>query len=236
MPGKIYLIPNSLGNSDPDTYLPAGLKRSITGLKFLVVENIRNARRFLKSIDREVVIDDIRFFELNKHTEPSAVVNFLDPVLKGENMGIISEAGMPGIADPGAVLVRLAHEKRLDVVPLTGPSSIFLALSASGLNGQSFRFNGYLPIPTGEKTQAIRSLEKKALEHDETQIFIETPYRNNTMLEQICNTCMPGTLLTIAADLTTADEMVRTLPVGEWKKKKPDLHKRPAVFLLGKRS
>lgn len=235
MPGKIYLIPNSLGNSDPDTYLPAGLKRCITGLSFLVVENVRNARRFLKSVDHDVVIDDIRFFELNKHTDPSVVTSFLEPVLRGEDLGIISEAGMPGIADPGATLVRLAHEKGLKVVPLTGPSSIFLALSASGLNGQSFRFNGYLPIQTGEKTQAIRTLEKKALEQDETQIFIETPYRNNSMMEEVCKTCMPGTLLTVAADLTTPDEMVRTLPVSEWKKKKPNLHKRPAVFLIGKR-
>jgi len=234
MAGKLYLIPNSLGNSDPDTYLPSALKKTITGLRFLVVENTRNARRYLKTLDRDIIIDDITFFELNKHTDPSETESFLIPVINGHDTGILSEAGLPGIADPGATLVSLAHRKHLQVVPMTGPSSLFLALMASGLNGQSFRFNGYLPVHKNERVQSIRKLEKRVQETGETQIFIETPYRNNALLQDLCSSGQPGTLLTIAVDLTTETEMVQTMKIAEWKKKKPELHKRPAVFLIGK--
>jgi 16S rRNA (cytidine1402-2'-O)-methyltransferase len=234
MPGKLYLIPNSLGSQNTDTFLPSDLKTLITDLKHLVVEDARNARRYLKNISKEVVIDDIHFFELNKHTDAAMVKSFLQPLLDGHDMGIISEAGLPGIADPGAVLVSLAHKRQITVVPLTGPSSLFLALMASGFNGQSFRFSGYLPIQRKERIDALKQLEKRATEQDETQLFIETPYRNNAMLDDICTACDGRTGLCIAADLTMESEMISTAAIREWRKKKPDLHKRPAVFIIGK--
>jgi len=233
MPGKVYLIPNSLGSENPDSFLPAELIRIIPGLNFYIVENIRNARRFLKLVNREVDIDAITFFELNKHTDPAEIESFLKPVLDGNDIGILSEAGLPGIADPGAAVVRMAHQRKLNVVPFVGPSSIFLALMASGLNGQSFRFTGYLPIRTSERVQAIRNLEQRAHKEDETQIFIETPYRNNSLLDDLLSTCGNQTLLTIAADISTESEFIQTASIEGWKKKKPDLHKRPAVFLIG---
>jgi 16S rRNA (cytidine1402-2'-O)-methyltransferase len=234
MTGHLYLIPNSLGNADPETYLPLQVQQLITGLKYFVVEKTRNARRFLKTVDKEIVIDGLTFYELNKHTEPGEVAAFLKPVLAGHDMGVISEAGMPGVADPGAVLVRQAHLQNIPVIPLSGPSSIFMALMASGLNGQSFRFVGYLPVQRGERISAVKRLERIVDETRETQIFIETPYRNNVLLGDICAACRDQTMLTIAADITMETEMIKTVAVGVWKKKKPDLHKRPAVFLLGK--
>ncbi|MEX2371517.1 MAG: SAM-dependent methyltransferase [Bacteroidales bacterium] len=234
MPGKIYLIPNSLGSQDPDTFLPVKLKGLITGLKFLVVENARNARRYLKMIDHSVIINEVTFYELNKHTDPGEVHTFLQPVLDGHDLGIISEAGLPGIADPGSELVNLAHRKQIRVIPLTGPSSIFLALMASGLNGQAFRFAGYLPVQKNERIQSIKKLEKRVLDRNETQIFIETPYRNNAILDDICAACHDQTLLTVAVDISTKTESIKTAEIKIWKKNKPDLHKRPAVFLLGK--
>lgn len=233
MAGKIFLIPNSLGSQQPDTFLPESLRKLITGLRYLVVENTRNARRYLKTLDRGIPIDAVTFMELNKHTDPGQVKLYLQPALEGHDMGILSEAGLPGIADPGAQLVGLAHRQNITVVPLTGPSSVFLALMASGFNGQAFRFNGYLPIQRKTRMEAIRQLEKRVTNHNETQIFIETPYRNNALLEDICRSCDEKTFLCIAADLTTENEMIRTTTIDSWKKKKTDLHKRPAVFLLG---
>lgn len=234
MPGKVYLIPNSLGSDNPESFLPAELIKIIPALKYYIVENIRNARRYLKSVDREVNIDAITFFELNKHTDPMQIESFLKPVQEGNDIGILSEAGLPGIADPGAAVVRIAHQRNMKVVPFVGPSSIFLALMASGLNGQSFRFVGYLPIRTAERVQAIRNLEQRAQKEDETQIFIETPYRNNSMLADLLLACGDQTFLTIAADISTGTEFIKTDTIRQWKKKKPDLNKRPAVFLLGK--
>jgi 16S rRNA (cytidine1402-2'-O)-methyltransferase len=234
MPGQLFLIPNSLGNADPDTFLPPQMKSLIGGLRYFVVEKTRNARRYLKTIDPGIVIDDLTFFELNKHTDPGEISSFLRPVLEGHDLGVISEAGLPGIADPGAVLVHMAHRENITVVPLTGPSSIFLALMASGFNGQSFRFVGYLPVQRNERIHSIRGLEKIVNEKNETQVFIETPYRNNALLEDLCSACSGQTLLTIAVDITTESEMIRTATIEEWKMKKPELHKRPAVFLLGK--
>ena len=234
MAGNIYLIPNSLGNYDVHTFLPAAFIPVITSLQHLVVENTRNARRYLKKLDHEIEIDRITFFELNKHTDPGAVPVFLQPALEGHDMGILSEAGLPGVADPGAVLVSLAHQKNLRVIPITGPSSMFLALMSSGFNGQSFRFSGYLPVERRDRIHAIRQLEKLVEDKNETQIFMETPYRNNTLFADICSVCKDQTMLCIAADLTTSTEMIRTAPISAWKKKKPELHKRPAVFILGK--
>jgi len=234
MPGRLYLIPNTLGSQDPGLFLPAALHSQITGLRCFVVENTRNARRYLKLIDRSVAIDGIQFFELNKHTSAEEISSFITPLLDGQDMGLISEAGLPGIADPGALLVRKAHEYKIPVIPFTGPSSITLALMASGLNGQCFRFQGYLPVKSRERIQAIKKLEQLAIQHDETQIFIETPYRNNALLEDLLTSCNAETYLCIARDLTTESEFIQTKSIQSWKKKKPELHKRPAIFLLGK--
>lgn len=234
MSGILYLIPNSLGNPDPQVFLPARVISLIPSLKYLVVENTRNARRYLKSIERSIDIDSITFFELNKHTKSEDIHSFLQPLMQGNDTGILSEAGVPGVADPGAEVVRLAHQLGAKVVPLTGPSSILLALMASGQNGQSFRFLGYLPVKSQERIHALRNLESKALKEHETQIFIETPYRNMQLLQDILTTCRPDTKLTVAVDLTTETESVITLAVSEWKKKKPELHKRPAIFLIGR--
>ena len=233
MPGKLILIPNSLGNPDPDTFLPLKIKNQITTLEYFIVENTRNARRYLKSIDQEVDIDALTFYELNKHTDPLEISSFLQPIDKGFNVGVLSEAGLPGIADPGAAVVRLAHQRKIEVLPFTGPSSIFLALMASGLNGQSFRFIGYLPVKSGERLQALRQLEKKASSEKESQIFIETPYRNNALMQDILQACNDQTLLTVAADISTETEFIRTMNIASWKKKKPELNKRPAVFIIG---
>jgi 16S rRNA (cytidine1402-2'-O)-methyltransferase len=233
MAGNLYLVPNSLGSIDKDDYLPANFQPVITGLRYFVVENVRNARRYLKSIDQGTDIDAITFYELNKHTDPASVPGFLQPVFEGHHLGMISEAGLPGVADPGARLVSLAHQKQVRVIPITGPSSMFLALMASGFNGQQFRFSGYLPVQKSERIQAIKQLEHLVETRNETQIFMETPYRNNALVADLCSVCKEHTMLCIAADLTMETEMIRTAAVGWWKKKKPDLHKRPAVFLLG---
>jgi len=233
MKGTLYLIPNSLGTDDPGIFLPPSVRSLIPELRYLIVENRRNARRYLKRVDRSIDIDRLTFFELNKHTPPREIPSFLHPLHEGHSVGMISEAGLPGVADPGAVVVRLAHEAFVPVKPLTGPSSLMLALMASGLNGQSFRFTGYLPVKRAERVKAVKELEQRAKKQDETQIFIETPYRNEALLEDILASCHGATNLCIAADLTLDGEMVKTQPIGEWRKKKPALHKRPAVFLIG---
>lgn len=235
MTGTLFLIPNSLGHPDPGTFLPSTVRSKTVELRYFVVENIRNARRYLKVLDRNMDIDGITFFELNKHTASAEIEEFIRPLLNEEDMGLISEAGLPGIADPGAVIVQLAHERGIRVVPFTGPSSITLALMASGMNGQSFRFLGYLPVKSGERIREIRHLEQLVLKTNESQIFIETPYRNNALVQDLLEVCQRETLLTIAADLTTDKEFIQTRTVGQWRKKKPELHKRPAIFILGKK-
>ncbi len=234
MAGNLYLVPNTLGSKDTDNFLPPNFKPVIAGLRYFVVENTRNSRRFLKMIDPRIDIDVITFFELNKHTDPAIVPGFLTPLKEGHHLGMISEAGLPGIADPGALLVSLAHREHIRVIPITGPSSMFLALMGAGFNGQQFRFSGYLPVQKNERRHAIKQLERITEEENETQIFMETPYRNNALLSDLCATCKQDTLLCVAADLTMETEMIKTAPVSWWKKNKPDLHKRPAVFLLGK--
>ena len=234
MKGTLYLIPNSLGTDDPGIFLPPSVRNLIPELRYFIVENRRNARRYLKRVDRSIDIDRLTFFELNKHTSPREIPSFLRPLHEGHSIGMISEAGLPGVADPGAQVVRLAHEAFVPVKPLTGPSSLMLALMASGLNGQSFRFNGYLPVKRAERVKAIKELEQRAQRQDETQIFIETPYRNEALLEDLLASCHGATRLCIAVDLSMEKEMIGTKTIPEWKKKKPALHKRPAVFLIGK--
>lgn len=230
----LYLIPTSLGDSDLDRILPAHNTEVVTALKFFIVENIRTARRFLKKVNPEIVIDELTFFELNQHTSANDIGLFIQPLIAGNDMGIISEAGCPAIADPGADVVAIAQEKGFHVVPLVGPSSILLALMASGFNGQSFAFNGYLPIQPAERSKMLKKLESRVFAENQSQIFIETPYRNMKMLEEILHTCQPHVKLCIAADITLETEYIRTKYLKDWKKNLPDLNKRPCIFILYK--
>jgi 16S rRNA (cytidine1402-2'-O)-methyltransferase len=233
MSGSVYLIPNTLGESEIDRVLPAYNFTVIKKIKHFIVEDVRTARRFLKKVDKSADIDNLQFFLLNKHTSPDEISGYLSPLKEGFDIGIISEAGCPAIADPGAEIVRIAQMKNYRIIPLVGPSSILLALMASGFNGQSFAFCGYLPVQSNERILAIQKLEKRAQTEKQSQLFIETPYRNMKMLEDILNFCQPSTSLCIACDITLDTEFIKTKTVKEWKKeKKPDLHKRPCIFIL----
>lgn len=234
MKGTLYLVPNTLGNADSGMTIPEGVKSYIDQTSVFIVENLRNARRYLKNLNREINIDMLTFYELNKHTDAGEIPSYLKELLEGQDAAIISEAGVPGIADPGAEVVRVAHETGIRVVPLTGPSSILLALMASGLNGQSFCFHGYLPIKRPERIKKIRELEQMAERNGTTQLFMEAPYRNDAMLSDILESCQNATRLCIAADITMETEFIYTKSIGQWKRKKPALHKRPVMFLLGR--
>jgi len=230
---KLYLVPNLLSEGEWQHVLPALVYAVLSNTRFFIVENIRTARRFMKKVNQEINIDECTFYEINKRTDPTDLPGFLEPLGKGNDVAVISEAGCPGVADPGAEVVKIAHKKGFQVVPLVGPSSILLALMASGLNGQNFTFNGYLPVKQHERTRAIITLEKQAGRIGQTQIFIETPYRNNQLIADIVKTCKPSTLLCIAANISGKNEFISTKTIGEWKTKVPDLHKQPAIFLLG---
>ncbi len=230
--GKLYLIPTTLGECDPLAVLPYTVKRTIELLDDYIVENEKTARKFIKSIYPEKVQHNLRLFALNKHTQVNEHLGMIQPCLEGKNMGLMSEAGCPGIADPGAVIVKLAHEKGITVVPLVGPSSITLALMASGMNGQSFAFNGYLPIEKSEKKAALKQLERLAQDKNQSQLFIETPYRNNKLVEDLLQCLQPNTFLCIACDITLPTEYIKTMRVQDWKKVKIDLHNRPTIFIL----
>ncbi|HEY3372675.1 MAG TPA: SAM-dependent methyltransferase [Prolixibacteraceae bacterium] len=231
---KLYMIPTTLGDTSIERVLPPDLTQVISSLSVFIVENIRTARRFLKKVNPAIVIDELTFFELNQHTEKKDIIRFLEPHQQGLDIGIISEAGCPGIADPGAEVVRIAHTKNIRVVPLVGPSSILLALMASGMSGQNFAFNGYLPIKNPEKSQQIKMLEKRMQLEGQTQIFIEAPYRNAQLLEALLQHCEPETLLCIAADITMDTEFILAKPISFWKTNIPDIQKRPAIFMIGK--
>ncbi len=232
--GKLYLIPTTLGEVAPDDVLPQTVKRAIDFINDYVVENEKTARRFIKSVNPEKVQAILRINILNKHTEISEHNTMIQPCLEGRNIGLMSEAGCPGVADPGAAIVKLAHEKGIQVVPLVGPSSILLALMGSGMNGQNFAFNGYLPIDKNEKKAALKNLERLSFEKNQAQIFIETPYRNNKLLEDILQSLQSATRVCIAADITLPTEYIKTLTVNDWKKTKVDLHNRPAIFIVQK--
>jgi 16S rRNA (cytidine1402-2'-O)-methyltransferase len=232
--GKLYLIPTTLGEMNHEDVLPQTIKRSIDFIDHYIVENEKTARRFIKLVQPEKKQPELTLFLLNKHTETKEHLDFIKPLVEGKNVGLMSEAGCPGVADPGAVIVKLAHEKGIQVVPLVGPSSILLAIMASGMNGQSFTFNGYLPIDKSEKKQAIKGLEKLSFDKNQSQLFIETPYRNNKLLEDILQTLQPNTLLCIACDITLPTEYIKTLSVNSWKKQKVDLHNRPTIFIIHK--
>jgi len=231
MTGNIYLIPVTLGGEDFLKVIPEKVIALTKLLRYFIVEDIRSARRFLRLIDRGFPINDSIFFELNEHTGNSDISHYLDPLLKGFDIGIMSEAGLPGIADPGAKIISIAHQKNIRVIPLSGPSSIILALVSSGLNGQNFSFNGYLPVKPIERTARIRDLENRARE-GYAQIFMETPYRNQKLFDSIITTCKNDTMLCIAADLTLPSESIRTMNISEWKRNRPSLKDKLVIFVL----
>ena len=230
----LYLIPTTLGETELDKILPSGNYEIVSSIRYFIVENIRTARRFLKKVNREINIDELTFFELNQHTKPEEISQFLQPLKAGNDMGIISEAGCPAIADPGSDVVALAQAQNFNVVPLVGPSSILLSLMASGFNGQSFAFLGYLPVQQNDRIKALKKMESRIYSEHQTQIFIETPYRNMKMLEDILATCQPNTKLCIATDITLETEFIKTKTVSAWKKQLLDLNKRPTIFLIYK--
>ena len=234
MKGTLYLIPTVLADDTTAQVLPAQVAARVAGLSYFLVENARTARRFIKSIAPTQLIEELRITVIDKDATPVDIDAALRPMLAGLDAGVISEAGCPGIADPGAELARAAHQLGLRVVPLVGPSSLLLALMASGMNGQSFTFHGYLPIEKAKRIAALKNLERLALTQNQTQLFIETPYRNMQLLEDLLAHLQPSTRLCIAANITAENELVRTNTVAGWKGKLPDIHKQPAVFLLGR--
>ena len=228
----LYLIPNLLGETPVEQVLPPYNREIILGIRHFIVEDVRTARRFLKLVDRSIDIDQLTFYTLNKHTSPDEVASMLKPLEEGSPMGVISEAGCPAVADPGADVVAIAQRKGLQVIPLVGPSSIILAVMGSGFNGQSFAFNGYLPIEPDDRIKTLKKLEQRAYTENQTQLFIETPYRNAKMMSDILKACRPQTHLCIAAGLTTKDEYIKTRIVKEWVGKLPSLEKTPCIFLI----
>lgn len=232
MKGKLYLIPSPLGDYDPAEVIPAPTLALLQHISCFVVEEVRTARRYLSSAGLKGHIQDLEFHELNEHTSAEEVERFVTLFDDGRDVGLISEAGLPAVADPGAALVALCHRHGIKVVPQVGPSSLMLALMASGLNGQSFTFCGYLPAKTEERRNAIKSIENVSQSKRQTQIFIETPYRNDAMFSDLLQSCRPSTRICIAADITLPDEYILTKTVAEWKKEKPIIGKRPCVFLM----
>ena len=231
--GILYLIPSLLSEENADV-IPAETRGILYSLDHFVVENEKTARHFLKAVQYPKPLQDASMHVLNEHTKAEEVNGLLKPLLEGKNIGIISEAGCPAVADPGSDLVRIAHSKNIEIIPLVGPSSLLLALMASGMNGQCFSFAGYLPKDKNDRSKTIRELEKKVVAKNETQLFIEAPYRNQHLLEDILQVCSPSTLLCLAANLTAASQLVKTKTVAEWKKEIPDIRKMPVVFLLGR--
>jgi 16S rRNA (cytidine1402-2'-O)-methyltransferase len=246
MTGILYLVPNTLGQTDVDFHslaqiIPAEVLALTARLDYFIAENAKTTRAFLKLVaathSLAKPLQEIHIAELNVNTAPSALPALLAPLMAGQDAGLISEAGVPAVADPGANLVRLAHDKGISVKPLVGPSSLLLAVMASGLNGQSFAFNGYLPVESGQRTKRIKELENRSRQERQTQLFIETPYRNGPLLEALCATCQANTLVCVATDLTLASESVKTQTAMGWKNdlmsgKAPNFHKKPSVFLL----
>ena len=234
MRGKLYLIPTTLGENEPLEVMPYSVKTIVELLDHYVVENEKSARRFIKKITPKKVQSSLLMMKLDKYASEIETQSYLDFCDQGVSVGLLSEAGVPAVADPGASIVKLAHEKGIQVVPLVGPSSILMALMASGLNGQNFAFNGYLPIDNSERKKGIKALEKLSIDKNQSQIFIETPYRNKKMFTDLKSVLSPGTLLCIAIDISLPNEYIKTFTIAHWKKQSPDLHKRPAIFIIQK--
>lgn len=234
METALYLLPVTLGDTPVEKVLPPYNREIILGIKYFIVEDVRSARRFLKKVDSSIDIDGLTFYELNKHTRPEEISGYLRPLEEGSSMGVISEAGCPAVADPGADVVAIAQRKRLKVVPLVGPSSIILSVMGAGFNGQNFAFNGYLPIEPAERIRRLRELEARVYQENQTQLFIETPYRNQKLMDEILRVCRPQTWLCIAANITCEGEYIQTRSVKEWKGHLPELNKIPCIFLIYK--
>lgn len=231
MKGKLFLIPVTLGGDDFQSVIPERVLDIIRGLRYFIVEDLRSARRFLRLVDKKFPIDESTFLELSEHTADPEYLHYLDPALEGHDMGIMSEAGLPCIADPGAKIVMMAHQKNIRVIPLSGPSSIIMALISSGLNGQSFTFNGYLPVKQGELTVKIKEIEKKASQGF-SQVFMETPYRTQKLFDLLMSLCNDSSRLCIASNITLPDESIKTMSIAQWKKNQPSLNDRLVVFVL----
>ena len=235
MIGNLYLIPNTLGEVALLEVLPITVKKKIEDIDIYIVESEKSARRFIKTICPDKSQKKLKLFTLNKFTETSEIPNYLNPCIEqGESIGLISDAGCPAVADPGSGVVRLAHERNIKVVPIVGPSSILLAMMASGMNGQNFAFNGYLPINKNERKAMLKKLEKRSFDHKQAQAFIETPFRNQKLLEDLYRVLHPNTRICVACDLTLSSEYIKTLSAGEWLKNKVNLYKRPTIFVLQK--
>ena len=232
--GKLYLIPSTIGETKIDRVIPTYNSEIINNIDYYIVEELRTARRYLKKAGIKKSIDELTFYTLNEHTKDENIINYLEMIDKGNNIGLLSEAGVPCIADPGADIVRIAQEKNIEIIPLTGPSSIILSLMASGFNGQNFAFLGYLPIDKKLRTDKLKEIEKNIYQNNQTQIFIEAPYRNNQLIEAILNSCRNDSFLCIASEITSENEFIKTKSIAEWKKTKYDFHKKNTVFLLYK--
>lgn len=232
MKGVLYLIPSPLGDGEIEEVIPQGVVNRIQHLRYFVVEEVRTARRYLSKCGFKGKIDTLTFFELNEHTDSSLVQGYLKPLIDGEDVGLISEAGLPAVADPGAIFVKAAHNAGIRVVPFVGPSSLMMALMASGMNGQSFAFVGYIPVKPEERRAEIKRLEKLSVSTGQTQIMIETPYRNNAFLADLIQTCAPSKAICVASSITTPEEFIKTMTASEWKKERVDLNKKPCVFII----
>lgn len=233
MKGTLYLFPNTLGGDSIESVLPGMHGKTISGIRHFIVESEKSAKALLKKFAYPHNFIEAEFFLLNEHTDKAAIPSFIVPLKEGKDMGLISDAGCPGIADPGADVVKLAHQHGIKVIPLTGPSSIVLSLMGSGFNGQSFTFHGYLPYEKDKKLKKIQEMER-LVNSGITQIFIEAPYRNRALLEDLCKTCNDETSLCLACDLTLPSEYLKTKKIKEWKRETPEIHKRPCIFLLGR--
>lgn len=232
--GTLYMIPTSLGGEGINDILPLDVQSQCTQLRHFIVENVKTTRRYLRRLDREFPIDDSQFFELNKHTDSGLIRSYLKPALEGHDIGMISEAGCPGVADPGAEIAGMAHQLGIRVKPMVGPSSILLTLMASGFSGQQFTFHGYLPKDRKDRIRSIKDFEGEALRHGSTHLFMDTPFRNMNVLDDLLNELSDGTLLCIASNITLHDENVRTMSVADWREKAYDLNKKPTMFAIGK--
>jgi 16S rRNA (cytidine1402-2'-O)-methyltransferase len=232
--GKLYLLPNTISDGEWQNVIPEGVKETSLPIRHFIVENIRTARRFLRKIGFITDFEEVEFFELNKHSLDIDIPNFIKPLQSGFDMAIISESGLPCVADPGNIVVELAHNQNIEIIPLVGPSSLFMALMASGFNGQNFAFIGYLPIDNGQKLKTLKHLEKNIFSHNQTQMFIEAPYRNQKLFEFLIKNCSPQIRLCIAKEISGHKEWIKTKTINDWKKQKVDIQKQNTIFLLYK--